>query len=101
METQQLYVGNWPREGDHAELEALFLPHGEVCAARIVRDRSSGEPRGFAFVEMAVDAAQAAMEALNGQSYRGRVIEVTPAYDKQPRGPRALRLRRKGATRHA
>lgn len=98
---QQLYVGNLPRDCDQAALEALFRRYGEVRSARLVRDRSSGEPRGFAFVEMEAGAAEAAMAALDGKPYRGQSLRVSRAHQKQPRGPRALRLRRRAVHRHA
>ncbi|ABI55968.1 RNA recognition motif domain-containing protein [Alkalilimnicola ehrlichii MLHE-1] len=101
MDRQQLYVGNLPTDCEQGALEALFRPYGEVCSARLVRDRSSGEPRGFAFVEMEVRAAEAAMAALDGQPYQGQRLRVNRAHQKQPRGPRALRLRRRAVHRHA
>ncbi|RLK51133.1 RNA recognition motif-containing protein [Alkalispirillum mobile] len=95
MTRQQIYVGNLPTDCDEQALQTLFQPFGRVWSARLVLDRSSGEPRGFAFVEMDPEAAREAIAALDGRHYRGRALRVNPAHEKQPRGPRALRLRRR------
>lgn len=84
-----LYVGNLAREVTEDDLKAAFEAHGQVTSVNIIKDKFSGEPRGFGFVEMPGKAeATAAMEALNGQDLKGRSIvvnEARPREDK-PRG---------------
>jgi RNA recognition motif-containing protein len=61
-------------------LVELFQAHGQVTSVNIITDRDTGRPRGFAFVEMATEqAAQAAIDALNGQQIDGRALKVNPA----------------------
>ena len=61
--------------------------HGEVLSVNVVTDRNTGQPRGFAFVEMATDeGAQAAITALNGQEVDGRQLKVDEARPRKPRG---------------
>jgi RNA recognition motif-containing protein len=84
-----LYVGNLAREVTEDDLKAAFEAHGQVTSVNIIKDKFSGEPRGFGFVEMPGKAeAAAAMEALNGHDLKGRSIivnEARPREDK-PRG---------------
>jgi len=79
----KLYVGNLSFNTSEQELESLFAEHGPVQSAALVMDRETGRPRGFGFVEMADDAAQAAMAALNGKNVDGRDLTVNEA---RPRG---------------
>ena len=75
-----IYVGNLPFSTTNDQLEALFAPHGEVSRAQVITDRESGRSRGFGFVEMDDDnAAQAAIEALDGSDYGGRDLKVNVA----------------------
>jgi RNA recognition motif-containing protein len=70
-----------------AKLQEMFEAHGEVTEVRVITDRVTGRPRGFAFVEMATDeAANAAIAALDGQEVDGRTLKVNEA---RPRAPRS------------
>ena len=61
-----IYVGNLSRETTEDELRQAFAPFGEVTSANIIKDRYSGESRGFGFVEMTTKSeAQAAINGLN------------------------------------
>ncbi len=71
---RKLYVGNRPFSATENELRELFGQHGEVQSAQIVTDRDSGQPRGFAFVEM--ENADAAITALDNQPFGGRNLKV-------------------------
>ncbi len=84
---KKIYVGNLSFDTSEPELRDLFAQHGEVTSASLVMDRETGRPRGFGFVEMA-DAAQAdaAIEALNGQSIGGRDLTVNEAKPRENRG---------------
>ena len=70
----RIYVGNLPFSAGEAEVKALFEQNGRsVKEVRIVEDRDTGRPRGFAFVEMSTDDdARAAIAELNGYSFAGR-----------------------------
>ncbi|QQS45281.1 MAG: RNA-binding protein [Acidobacteriota bacterium] len=85
----RLYVGNLPFSATEEELENLFSQSGVVTSANIVTDRDTGRSRGFAFVEMeSSEAANAAIEALNGADFNGRSLTVNEAKPKESRGPR-------------
>jgi len=84
-----IYVGNMPYSMTDAEVKDLFGQYGTVDAVRIVMDRDSGRPKGFAFVEMNnADEAKAAIEAVNGQTVGGRPLVVNEARPREERPPR-------------
>ena len=75
-----IYVGNLSREVTDEDLRQEFSAFGEVSSATVIKDRYTGESRGFGFVEMtAKDEANAAIKALNGKELKGRVIKVNEA----------------------
>ena len=75
-----LYVGNLSREVTEDELRQAFEAFGQVATASIIKDRYSGESRGFGFVEMAAKSeAQAAIDGLNGTSLGERTLSVSEA----------------------
>jgi cold-inducible RNA-binding protein len=81
-----IYVGNLAHSVDEATLRVKFEEFGDVTAVKIIKDRFTGSPRGFAFVEMSVDAdAQRAIEELNGQDIGGRQVTVNEARPQEPR----------------
>ncbi|MDZ4340644.1 MAG: RNA-binding protein [candidate division NC10 bacterium] len=84
----KVFVGNLPFTVDEQQLRALFEEGGrEVTEVKIVMDRDTGRPRGFAFVSMArQEEAQAAITALNGRDLGGRALTVNIAREQQPRG---------------
>ncbi len=84
---KRLYVGNIPFQTSEAQLRTLFEQDGrQVAEVKIVMDRETGRPRGFAFVEMESDAqAAAAVETLNGTSFGGRPLTVSEARAREPR----------------
>jgi len=82
-----IFVGNLSYQTTEQELEAAFGAYGPVERASVVRDRDTGQPRGFAFVEMTNKAdAQKAIEGLDGQELGGRAIKVNEARPKEDRG---------------
>jgi len=84
-----IYVGNLSFSTGDAELEALFAEFGEVDSAQVIKDRDTGRPRGFGFVEMPdQQEAEKAIEDLNGKEVDGRALNVNPARPKADRGPR-------------
>ncbi len=84
-----IYVGNLPFDTSEEELQQLFGAHGEVASAAIIKDRYSGQSRGFGFVEMPnKEQGQAAIAALNGKDFKGRALNVNEARPREdrPRG---------------
>jgi cold-inducible RNA-binding protein len=84
-----IYVGNLAHETTEEELREAFAEFGDVSSVTIIKDRYSGQPRGFAFVEMPNAAeAQAAISGLNGQELGGRTLNVSEARprEERPRG---------------
>ena len=83
----KIYVGNLSYSVTQESLEALFAQHGEVEEVHIPMDRSTGRPRGFAFVTMPnAQEAQAAIAALNGSDLDGRSMNVNEARPKREGG---------------
>ena len=83
----KLYVGNLPYETTESDLQTLFESAGQVSTISIVRDRATGQNRGFAFVEMAeVEGARNAISSLDRQPFGGRNLTVNEAKPMAPRG---------------
>lgn len=81
-----IYVGNLPFSATEDEITELFSPYGKVERVKIVTDRETGRPRGFAFVSMGeVAGANAAIAALNDQDYQGRALRINAAEAREPR----------------
>ena len=75
-----IFVGSLSREATEDDLKQAFEAFGKVDTATIIKDKVSGESKGFGFVEMPVLAeAQAAMTGLNGTDLKGRAITVNEA----------------------
>lgn len=86
---KNIYVGNLTFDATEDQVRSLFEAYGPCDKVSIVTDRDTGQPRGFAFVEMMDDdAAAKAMEALNGTNLGGRNLTVNEARPKtdRPRG---------------
>lgn len=84
----RLYVGNLSYNVTEPELKDVFGENGRnVKEVKVVLNRDTGRPRGFAFVEMTTDAEAAqAIETLNGREVQGRPINVSEARERAPRG---------------
>ena len=81
--SKKLYVGNLPFSATEDELRELFARHGSVDSVKVIMDRETGRPRGFAFVEMSEpSAASNAIRALDGTQLGGRAMKVNEAQDK-------------------
>ena len=82
-----IYVGNLSHEVSTEDLRQAFEAYGEVSSANVIRDKYSGQSRGFAFVEMPNDGeGQAAIKNLNGKELSGRQIKVSEARPRADRG---------------
>jgi len=82
-----IFVGNLSFQTTQDELHAAFAQYGNVDRVNIVTDRDTGQPRGFAFVEMSdQQEAQTAIEQLNGAEMNGRALNVNEARPKPAGG---------------
>jgi RNA recognition motif-containing protein len=82
-----IFVGNLSYQTTQDELQAAFSAYGTVERVSIVTDRDSGQPRGFAFVEMTDGTeAQNAISQLNGTEMHGRALNVNEARPKPSGG---------------
>ncbi len=82
-----IYVGNIPREATEQELREAFEAFGRTSNVTILKDKFTGEPRGFGFVEMPAQAeAEAAINGLNGKELKGRALVVNEARPRADRG---------------
>jgi cold-inducible RNA-binding protein len=80
---KNIFVGNLSYSVTEQTLRSLFETYGSVERINIVTDRDSGQPRGFAFVEMTNNAeAEKAISALNGKDVEGRTLNVNEARPK-------------------
>lgn len=83
----KLYVGGLAYSVTDKELEDFFAEHGKVVSATVIKDRDSGQSKGFGFVEMEdATAGQKAIAELNGKDLSGRSIMVNEARPQEPRG---------------
>ena len=86
---KNIYVGNLDFSTAEDEIRTLFEPFGQVDNVSLVRDKFSGQSRGFAFVEMSNDSeAEQAIQNLNGKQVGKRAITVNEARPREdrPRG---------------
>lgn len=85
---KRLYIGNLGYEVTQQDLEALFAQAGTCESAAVITDRSTGQSRGFGFVEMSSNAeAQKAIQQFDGHDLKGRAIRVNEAVERnQNRG---------------
>jgi RNA recognition motif-containing protein len=79
---KSIYVGNLPFNATEDEVRSLFEAHGNVLSVKLISDRETGRPRGFAFVEMDSSDAAAAISALDGADMNGRSLRVNEAMDR-------------------
>ena len=76
----KLYVGGLAYAVTEKDLETMFAEFGTVASAAVIKDRDSGQSKGFGFVEMSNDEeAKAAMAAMNGKDVSGRSLTVNEA----------------------
>src|ERR1700680_1491209 len=80
-----IYVGNLPFTATEDEVRSLFERYGKVDSVKLINDRETGRPRGFAFVDMAAGEAQNAIQQTNGFQMGGRPLRVNEAQERAPR----------------
>lgn len=78
-----IFVGNISRNATEDDIRSAFTAFGQVSSVAILKDKFSGEPRGFGFVEMPTKTeAEAAISGLNGRDLKGRALTVNEARPK-------------------
>ena len=84
-----IYVGNLSYQATEEELRQTFAAFGQVDGVQIVKDKTSGQSRGFAFVQMPQQSeAEAAIAGIHGVELGGRALTVNQAKPRQPRSGR-------------
>ncbi len=84
-----IYVGNISRESSEQDIKTAFEEYGEVSSVNLIKDKFTGQYRGFGFVEMPNnEQAEAAIKALDGQRLNGRALNVAEAKPKTDTGNR-------------
>ncbi len=92
-----IYVGNLSFDVAEENLRQVFEPFGQVSSITIIKDKYSGQSRGFGFVEMPNRTeAQAAIENLNGKEVLGRQMNINEARPRNDRGKSGGRGGQKG-----
>lgn len=81
-ESVSVFVGNLSFKASPEELRELFTTYGEVRSVRIMKDRATRRPRGFAFVEMGETQAAKAIKGLDGKEFMGRSLRVNTGTER-------------------
>ena len=83
----KVYVGNLSKQITDAQLNDLAVPFGKVVSANVATERSSGESKGFGFMEFGTDAeAHAAIDGLNGREVNGQALKVNESKPRKDAG---------------
>ncbi|MBU1319642.1 MAG: RNA-binding protein [candidate division Zixibacteria bacterium] len=92
-----IYVGNLSYDTAEDDLRQAFEQYGEIVSVNVIKDKFSGQSRGFAFVEMASkESGEAAIAGLNGAELQSRELTVNEARPREERGGGGGRDRRGG-----
>ena len=84
--TNKLFVGRLAYAATDSQLEEHFAQAGKVLSAKVIIDRTTGQGKGFGFVEMSTEEeAKQAMDKLNNSELGGRTIVVSEAKPQEPR----------------
>lgn len=84
---KNIYVGNLSYNAQENQLRELFEEFGEVASVRIIKDKFTGNSKGFAFVEMpSSDQASQAINSLNGTEFAGRNLKINEARPRENNG---------------
>ena len=86
----KLYVGNLSKQIDDTQLNELATPYGSPLSANVATERTSGESKGFGFIEFtSADEGRAAMAGLDGKEVNGQALKCNEA---KPRNPSSSRF---------
>ena len=84
---RKLYVGNLGFDVNNKDLEDLVAQAGACDSAAVITDRTTGQSRGFGFVEMSSNGeAQKAIQQFDGQDFKGRALKVNEAKERESNG---------------
>jgi RNA recognition motif-containing protein len=84
---KKIFIGNLSFGATEAAIRSMFEVYGSVESVNLIRDRDTGQPRGFGFVEMSVNVeAERAIAELNGREVDGRRLNINEARPKEERG---------------
>jgi cold-inducible RNA-binding protein len=87
----KLYVGNLSKDITDAQLNDLATPYGAIVSANVATEKSSGESKGFGFIEFSnADEANAAMTGLDGRDVNGQALKVNEAKPRKSDAPAAV-----------
>jgi RNA recognition motif-containing protein len=82
----KLYVGNLSKQVTDAQLNDLAVPYGKLVSANVATERTSGQSKGFGFVEFSSDdEGRAAITGLDGRDVHGQVLKVNEAKPRKER----------------
>jgi RNA recognition motif-containing protein len=83
----KVYIGNLSKQVNDSQLNDLAMPYGKVISANVATERSSGESKGFGFMEFGTDAeANAAIAGLNGREVNGQALKVNESKPRKDAG---------------
>jgi cold-inducible RNA-binding protein len=92
MNRINIYVGNVASTVTEDQLRSVFAQHGQVTSVKMIKDKFTGDARGFAFVEMASnEEGQNAITKVNGQELNGQRLRVNEARPREDRNDRPRR----------
>ena len=87
-----IYVGNLAYSVTESDLKEAFSEFGEVTSVNLIKDKFSGQSKGFGFIEMPSNSeADAAIKGMNDRDLKGRNIKVNPAKPREERPQRKPR----------
>ncbi len=92
MNRINIYVGNVASNVTEDQLRSLFSQYGQVTSVKMIKDKFTGDARGFAFVEMgSTEEGQLAIEKVNGTEMNGQRLRVNEARPREDRNDRPRR----------
>ena len=92
-----IFVGNLPREITEEDLQEAFGAYGKVASVSVIKDKFTGEPRGFGFVEMPNNnEGKAAIAGVNGKMVKGKSLNVNEARPRHEARPALWTVQRGG-----
>jgi cold-inducible RNA-binding protein len=92
MNKINIYVGNVASSVTEDQLRSVFAQHGQVTSVKMIKDKFTGDARGFAFVEMgSTEEGQEAITRVNGQELNGQRLRVNEARPREDRNDRPRR----------
>ncbi len=83
-----IYLGNLPITASEEDVRALLGQYGDVASFLLITDPDTGHSRGFGFVKMDPEAADRAIDALDGADFEGRTLRVNEARNRGEKPPR-------------